>query len=106
MPSSSDPVDALLGVADEVAGDDDRRRQQGHARRQAVLARQRAEQDLASRALQRPDRRQRRRRLTLVTPGVQRLVRYRFAVRAPGWPLIKDRDEWAGIADERLRDIG
>ena len=50
-----DPADAILDVAEEERRRPDRGRQQGHDRRQALPARQRAEQGLASRSLQRDD---------------------------------------------------
>ena len=46
-----DPADAILDVAEETSADLDRRRQQGHDRRQALPARLSAEQGQPPRAL-------------------------------------------------------
>ena len=57
-----DPADAILDVAEELRRRPDRRRQQGHDRRQALPARLRAQQGLPPRALRGDDHPDDRRR--------------------------------------------
>ena len=55
-PREGDPADAILDVAEENKADLDPGRQQGHDRGAPLPARQRAQQDLAPRAVRRVDR--------------------------------------------------